>query len=414
MPEKRMMRMKILHIYDDYGSVLGGGSAPTVVINISKQMVKLGYEVTIIERKNGEDNRIIDGIRFVRVKARKRIPCPLIALNEDRIFGSFRFILDCIEFAVKVNKYLKKIKDDFAVIHVHFPFATSVLVTMSRKLRKRMIYTAHIGEEGKRLKLSSDTPLPLKIFSPDLYLMRRVRRVVVLNESLRAKLIKKGINEEKIVVIPNGVEANNFGNFSESIVNKIKEKYGMKGKITVMFAGSITPRKGVDYLIRAAEMIIQDGYANVLFLLVGSQEYDKEFASRVARYVKNKSLDKNIKFAGFVPYEDLKVLYQACDIFVLPSFGEGDPIALKEALASGKPLIGTKVGGIPAQIKDGWNGFLVEPGNEKQLAEKIRYLIDNPEERERMGENSRKLAREEFDWKKIAERYLKVYEEVAE
>jgi len=96
----------------------------------------------------------------------------------------------------------------------------------------------------------------------------------------------------------------------------------------------------------------------------------------------------------------------------LPSCGEGDPIALKEALASGKPLIGTKVGGIPAQIKDGWNGFLVEPGNEKQLAEKIRYLIDNPEERERMGKNSRKLAREEFDWKKIAERYLKIYEEV--
>ncbi|RLF07945.1 MAG: glycosyltransferase family 4 protein, partial [Thermoprotei archaeon] len=99
--------------------------------------------------------------------------------------------------------------------------------------------------------------------------------------------------------------------------------------------------------------------------------------------------------------------------FVLPSLEEGFGVVLTEALASGKPLVGSNVGGIPAQIKDGWNGFLVESGNEKQLAEKIRYLIDNPEERERMGENSRKLAREEFDWEKIAERYLKVYEEVA-
>ncbi len=106
-------------------------------------------------------------------------------------------------------------------------------------------------------------------------------------------------------------------------------------------------------------------------------------------------------------------MYVACDIFVLPSFGEGDSIALKEALASGKPLIGTNIGGILAQIEDGWNGFLIEPANEKQLAERIMYLIDNEEERIRMGENSRKLAEEEFDWRKIAERYLEVYREVA-
>jgi len=133
---------------------------------------------------------------------------------------------------------------------------------------------------------------------------------------------------------------------------------------------------------------------------------------RLINYVKKNNLEKNIKFTGFIPYDDLRALYSACDIFVLPSFEEGDPIALKEALASGKPLIGSRVGGIPIQIRDSWNGFLVEPGNEKQLAEKIKYLIENEEERERMGKNSKRLAEEEFDWGKIAERYLEVYEEV--
>ena len=63
------------------------------------------------------------------------------------------------------------------------------------------------------------------------------------------------------------------------------------------------------------------------------------------------------------------------------------------------------------QIRDGWNGYLVEPANEKQLAEKVRYLVENEGERKRMGMNSRKLA-EEFDRRKIAEKYLNVYEEV--
>jgi glycosyltransferase involved in cell wall biosynthesis len=65
------------------------------------------------------------------------------------------------------------------------------------------------------------------------------------------------------------------------------------------------------------------------------------------------------------------------------------------------------------QIKHGWNGFLVEPGNAKQLAEKIRYLVENESERTRMGRNSKKLAEDKFDWEKISEKYLKVYEEVA-
>ncbi|MBT9145992.1 MAG: Spore coat protein SA [candidate division WS2 bacterium] len=63
-------------------------------------------------------------------------------------------------------------------------------------------------------------------------------------------------------------------------------------------------------------------------------------------------------------------------------------------------------------IRDGWNGFLVEPANEKQLAQKIKYLLDHPERWEEMGKNSRRLAEEEFEWSKIAEKYLKVYEEV--
>ncbi|MCS7138832.1 MAG: glycosyltransferase family 4 protein [Crenarchaeota archaeon] len=124
---------------------------------------------------------------------------------------------------------------------------------------------------------------------------------------------------------------------------------------------------------------------------------------RVMEYVEEKKV--NAKFTSFVPYEDLKALYLACDIFVLLSLEEGFGVVLTGALASGKPLIGSSVGGIFMQIRSGWNGFLVEPANEKQLADKIKYLMDNEKERVNMGRRSRTFAKEWFDWRKIAGRY---------
>jgi glycosyltransferase involved in cell wall biosynthesis len=235
--------------------------------------------------------------------------------------------------------------------------------------------------------------------------MKRVRKSVVLNEPLKRKLIEKGIPEEKLEVIPNGVSVEDF-ELSKEEVERVRKKYGLEG-VVVMFAGTVTPRKGVFELIRAAEIL---NNKDVLFLIVGNLNLDREYAQKVMEYARIKGI--NAKFTGFVPYEDLKALYSACDVFVLPSFEEGHGIVLTEAMASGKPLIGSNVGGIPMQIKDGWNGFLVEPGNEKQLAEKIGYLIENEEERAIMGKNSRKLAKEEFDWEKIAEKYLRVYESI--
>lgn len=404
------MNINIAHIYDEYGPVLGGGSAPTVVLNLSKTMAKWGHKVTVVERRHGNEPSVeyVDNVKFVRIEAKKRVPFPAKGLESP--LGVVKLIIDGVEFAFKVKNFLER-DNEFDVIHVHFPLGNSVLATIDRKIRKKMIYTAHVGEEGKRFKLTSDMPLILRLLSPDLYLMKRVRMNVVLNKPLKDKLVEKGISEEKIEVIPNGISVRDFGNFDRDTIERIKKKYGIDKSVTVMFAGSITPRKGVDYLVRAGERIIRDN-KDVLFLLVGSPKYNKDFSKRLMEYVKNKNLDENIKFTGFVPYEDLKVLYSACDIFVLPSFGEGDPIALKEALASGKPLIGSNVGGIPMQIRDGWNGFLVEPGNEGQLVERIKYLVENDEERERMGRNSRKLAENEFDWSKIAEGYLKIYKNI--
>jgi len=402
-------KMRILHIFDDYGTpgervLAGQGSVPTAVYYLAKYAARK-HDVTVLERDHGVLAReeFIDGIRYVRISANKLPAAPYKLVRS--FSGLARLAWDSLDVARKINKFLAA--ENFDVVHVHFPFASSILVNLNSKLRSRIVYTAHVGEERKRFALDSSAPLILRLFSPDLYLVKRVRKSVVLNEPLKEKLVKKGIPKEKLEVIPNGVNVGEF-KLSEEEIERVKKKYCLEGTV-VMFAGTVTPRKGVFELIRAAEIL---NSRDVLFLIVGNLNLDKDYAEMVMEYARSRGI--NARFTGFVPYEDLKALYSACDIFVLSSFEEGDPIALKEAMASGKPLIGSNVGGITMQIRDGWNGFLVEPGNERQLAKRIKYLIENEEERRKMGRNSKKLAKEEFDWEKIEEKYLKVYEKVAE
>ncbi|MBT9150330.1 MAG: Spore coat protein SA [candidate division WS2 bacterium] len=413
-----MNQIKAVHIYDESDRVFpGGGSVSYIVYNIAKYTAARGCDVTILERRwKGLDYReVIEGIKFERIDlhfcsaiSRKEQPRKLIKSP----VGLLRFILDRTEFAFKVLRYLKK--NNFDVVLVYFPFAAIILVTLNRKLRKKMIYREMIGAIKSRLKLdpAKNIPLLFKFFSPDLYLMKRVRKVVMLTESVQSELVSTGkIKREKLMVISLGVDTSEFT--PDIDVGNIREKYKLNDKTIVLFASDIIPRKGVEHLVRAANIVVnQLNYKDVLFLLKGKFS-EKEYLKIIHKLIEQYKLKESLKvILGYVPWEDVKKLYVASDVYVLPSLEDSIPTSLLEPLSCGKPLVGTSIGGIIPIIKDGWNGFLVEPGNEKQLAEKIRYLIDNEEERIRMGRNSRKLAEEEFDWSKIAEKYLEVYEEV--
>ena len=407
--------MKIIHLYDEHTKVaLGWGSVVNVIFNLSKQIADFGHDVTIIERKwiDTPSEEVLNSIRYKRFKLLigSNVPgrdVPYRMINNPT--GLTKMILDRTEFAFKLNKYLKS--EEFDVLHVHVPFTANILIKMNKNLKNKMIYTFHAGEEKKRLRLDKNVPFALKIFSPDVHIMRRVKICTVLNWQLKRMLIKKGIENERIRVIPNGINVNDFGNFDKDTLIKIKEKYNIPDdRILIMFAGTITPRKGVKYLLKTLEVIVND-YNDVFLILTGKTDIDSKYFSEVYNFAKEK-LNGYVKFTDRVPYEDLRALYSACDIFVLPSFEEGFGLVLTEALASGKPLVGSNVGGIPMQIRDCWNGFLIRPGDYRQLAEKLLYLIENKDERIRMGKNSRKLAIKEFSWEKIAKRYLEVYEEV--
>jgi glycosyltransferase involved in cell wall biosynthesis len=387
------------------------GNAPLqVIFNTSKHLARIGHQVVILDREYSQHDPAVErveGIEIVRLRI-LQIPC-------GKVPGTIRFILgelNAILYALAVSRYLKKNCSNIDIIHLHLTSIGLIVIIFDRKLRGKIFYTCHLSQwtfAQSGLRISEKLHLML-----DSYLMRRVRKVIALNEAAKQSFISLGrVKSDNIVILPNGVDTDFF---NPSIkVKEVVDKYGLEGKAVVLYVGRLAKIKGVEYLLKAADIILNGfRYEDTLFMLVGSDTYagvDKPInMEEMLQYIRTHQLDKNVVLTGLLPLEEVRLLYAAADIFALPSLGEGDPLVTVEAMAAGRPVIGTKVGGIVHHIRDGWNGFLIDPANEQQLAEKIKYLVDNPEERKRMGANSRRYAEEEFDWSKVAERLLAVYQ----
>jgi glycosyltransferase involved in cell wall biosynthesis len=318
-----------------------------------------------------------------------------------------------VEFALSVNRWLRREGEPFQVVQTFFPLASNILILLNPRLRDRMVYTFH--GDMYRLNLPSRIrmlPWYLRPFPPDEFLMKRAKRVVVLDDTVRSKILDGWKMEpERVVSIPFGIDTDKFNPGVEP--GDVREKYGLEGKVSILYAANLIPRKGAEYLLKAAHILVnQMGYNQLQFLLAG-QPLDRNYARRLSRLVEEYNLVERVRFLGFIPLEELTRLRVACDIFVDPTLEDNPNMATAEAIACGRPIVGTRTGGMAVLVVDGWNGFLVEPGDEGGLADRLRHLIDHPEERRRMGENSRQHALEALDWRKVAKRYLEVYQEVA-
>jgi starch synthase len=388
---------------------LGYGGVELVIYSTSKHMVRAGHEVTIFDIKESEvdpDAEYTDGIKFVRLHTRKK-GTPF----RNFVMSYISTRIDALVFALKVNKYIRR--NNFDTIHLHATLIGLILTFLNRRLRRRMVFTVH--SPGWDMPYSSRWDR--FALAMDYRLMTKVGRVIVFTDALKEKLVAMGkVKPEKVAVIHLGVDP---GKFRPDIdASGIKRKYELEGRTTILFVGRIAPYKGAEYLVKAADIVVNHfGCKEAMFLLLGARTaldnvQHSDYISRIIRFIKDHGLEANLTLVGTVPSDELPPIFSACDIFVLPSLGETFGLVVSQAMASGKPIIGTKLAGILVQVRDGWNGYVVDPANEHQLAEKIKYLIDQPGERRRMGLNGRKFAEDEFDWSKVSDRILQVYQTV--
>lgn len=460
--------MRVLHLYDGHEKVHGGrGSVPGVIWNLARETAAAGHEVTVLERRwDGLDSTAEhEEVGFRRLDLATGADEPWTRVPYEMVtspVGLSRLVGDRTNFALEALRHLRDL--DFDVLHVHLPFAASVLATVAPWLRDRMVYTAHLGElrlnalggddsgaddsgggsngedieeddldtesnyldggsedgvgdddEGEDADEENhagglDVPEIVKRLSPDIYLANRVAETAVLNPEIRDIFEGRGVPESSLSVVPNGVDLNRFGDPNPEIIGEVEAKYDLADRPTLLFVGTVMPRKGVVDLVRSAEQVLAAGH-DFRLVIAGENDLDPEYTDRVRSLIREAGIEENVELTGFVPAEELPALYALADLFVVPSLEEGFGMTVAEAMAAGTPVVGTRVGRVPWLLDDERCGRVVEPGDSSGVADAVVELLNDSVERERMGERARKRARD-VSWEGVTADVLSIYQEV--
>lgn len=230
-------------------------------------------------------------------------------------------------------------------------------------------------------------------------------RVIVLSKGW-ALFFRNQLGIFRISILNNGVLSSNFSTNTESIV--LPEV--LKGKKVFSFLGSLEEKKGVFDIINVFSGIIKENPS--VMLILGGEAPNSEVYQKLKNLIRNLNIEKYLYLYGAVSGKEKIKLLKASHIFVFPSYAEGFPNALLEAMAAGLPVVSTTVGAIPELIEDGRNGFLISPGDLANLKEKLLTLLENETLRRKMGEENMRKVRENYDIEIIAQRLSSIYDSV--
>ena len=208
-------------------------------------------------------------------------------------------------------------------------------------------------------------------------------RLVALSHGEKNEYIALSVGKpEKMLTVHSGVDIERYMSTEVDVIEKKRSLGFLPNSLLVGFVGWLLPIKGPMHLLRAMESVWEK-HAEITLVYAGKGDLDLDLRAETLRMGAN----GRVRFLGW--RDDIDEIMPLFDIFVLPSLNEGMGRVLVEAMANGKPVVASRVGGIADLVKDQKTGLLVEPGNEKALAEAILRLVNDPGQRRRMGEMGR-------------------------
>jgi glycosyltransferase involved in cell wall biosynthesis len=265
---------------------------------------------------------------------------------------------------------------------------TSILARKIYRIDARIIHTRR------------QTPRSTGGFLQNWFYVSGTERIIVNSNQLKATFIKKGIPENHLQVIFNGIPRENFSMMDNSVVKELKLKHGLGSNDVVI--GCVSRRKKQYQLIEALTNLPEE--IKVIFVGIEPGILDG--------LIREKGIKNEIIYAGIVDKRTVMNYYTLFNVMVLPSTTEGFGLVLVEAMGAGVPVIGTRAEGIIDVLDDQKNGLWYEDGNAVELAGKIRQVLEDADLRNRLVGNGKKAAFERFSIDQTVLNYEKFFESV--
>ncbi|MEM2294111.1 MAG: glycosyltransferase [Nitrososphaerota archaeon] len=389
--------MRILQVVPVFSSPFGG--PVTVVKSISKELAKrhdvIVYTTTALDLKHDSNPREeeIDGYRVTYFSRALKPLC-------------YSYLFGQLNTSWGMMSAIKRNIKNFDIVHLHSwqQFPDFIVHHYATKCNVPYVLQAHgsIPRIGKKMrKLLYDATFGYSI-------LQDASKVIALNNLEAEQYRAMGVPEEKIAIVPNGIDLSDYANLPPK--GSFKSKHNIpEDKKIILYLGRIHRTKGIDFLIKAyAYLTRKIGYKDAILVIAGPND---GYLNEAKVLAKSLDLANSIIFTGFISKEDkLKALVDA-EVFVTPCF-YGFPVTFLEACATGTPIVTTNLGDVLEWI-DGKAGYVTRP-TPYDMAEAIHSIISDEELRRRLSENCVNIVKSCFSIENITSKLEKVYEKVLE
>jgi len=387
--------LSVMMLSWEYPPRIIGGISPHIYY-LSKSLARNGIKVYVVtcDFPGAPAHEVVDGVEVYRIDSYK---------NPSPDFATWVYLMN-MNMQKEAATITRQLGGKIDVFHAHDWLVATAGIGLKHVFRKPFFATMHSTEIGRRNGIHSG--YERMIHETEAWLTYEAWKVICCSDYMVHHVQWAfGLPTDKLVMIPNGVKAEVYTKNDKDLA-QFRNKYALPQEKIVLFVGRMVYEKGVHVLVNAAPKVLEK--ANAKFIIVGNG-YMKDQLSTI---VNNTGLAHKVMFTGFVDDETLRKLQKCADVSVVPSLFEPFGIVALEAMAAKSPVVVSDTGGLSEIVNHDVDGVKAYTGNPDSLAWGINRVLTDEAYANTLRTNAYRRIQEKYNWDKIAQQTMTMYENI--